>query len=135
MQPRINSIFNMARKLIVTLGMVLALAAWGSGCKQKKTSAGLPSPGGYFETPFQDEAQFVVDAIVSDLAEEMYFAKFHALPDQNRFSVVAVEKGGTADEPMFDLQIRLDSKIKDLKLDLKVDGPIWSPAVYRPSGG
>lgn len=132
MQPRIHSIFIMARKLIVTLGVVSVIAAVAGGCKPKETSSASRPSGGYFETPFQNEAQFVVDAIVSDLAEQMYFAKFHTLPDKKHFEVSAVEKGGTKDKPVFDLQVRIDSKIKDLRMDLKVDGPIWSPDVYRP---
>jgi tetratricopeptide (TPR) repeat protein len=49
--------------------------------------------------------------------------------------VNAAENGGSLDWPAYTLQIRLDSKIKELKLDLKIDGPIWSPAVYRDVAG
>ena len=73
----------------------------------------------------------MVEAIVSDLAEQMYFAKFHRLPEKKYFSVVTTENGGSVDEPVYQLRIRLDSKIKELTTELKIDGPIWSPTVYR----
>jgi hypothetical protein len=37
---------------------------------------------GYFDTPFQSESQFIVEAIVSDLAEQMYFARNGQLPEK-----------------------------------------------------
>jgi hypothetical protein len=53
-----------------------------------------------------------VEAIVSDLAEQMYFAKFHQLPDKKHFSVVARENGGSVDEPAYSLEIWLDPQNK-----------------------
>jgi len=84
----------MARKLCFTLACLLALAFITGGCKHKAPNP-VVTGDGYFKTEFQTEGEFVVDAIVSDLAEQMYFAKFHRLPDQKGFAVVAKENGGT----------------------------------------
>jgi len=121
----------MARKLCFTLACLLALAFITGGCKHKAPNP-VVTGDGYFKTEFQTEGEFVVDAIVSDLAEQMYFAKFHRLPDQKGFAVVAKENGGTVDAPVYDLQIRLDPKISDVQMALKIDGPIWSAEIYRP---
>jgi len=74
----------------------------------------------------------VVGAVVTDLAEQMYFAANHRLPGQNDFSVTVAEKPGTPlDAPVFELHVRMDSKHKELTSDLAVSGPIWSPEVYQ----
>lgn len=102
-----------------------------AGCKPKPPAASSSAPA-YFKTPFQTESEFIVDAIVSDLAEQMFYAKFHRLPDQRHFSVIATEKPGSPqDSPVYELHIRLDPKQGDLNTEVAVNGPIWSPAVYR----
>lgn len=109
---------------------ILVIVAFACGCKPKPSTQSASS-GGYFQTQFQSESQFIVEAIVSDLAEQMYFAMHHRLPDKEHFSVIGTEKpGSTVDVPVYDLQIRLDSK-ESVKMDLKIDGPIWSPEVYQ----
>ncbi|HUE35783.1 MAG TPA: hypothetical protein VMO20_00225, partial [Candidatus Acidoferrum sp.] len=111
--------------------MCIALAATSAiGCKrQPSTQATNPSP--YFKTPFQDESQFIVEAIVSDLAEQMFYAACHKLPDPNYFQVTATEKAGSPrDTPVYELQIRLDPKQGTVNSEADVNGPIWSPAVY-----
>ena len=107
-----------------------------SGCKP---AAGFSNPhagsgtasNNYFHTDFQDESQFIVETIVSDLAEQIYYAKFHQVPDQSGFHVSADE---TADSsfgaPVYDVQVDLDAKYHGFKTRLKVNGPIWSPEVY-----
>ena len=123
----------MTRNSIFALVCALAMIGFIGGCKQKSSSsaANAPPPGAYFRTPFQNESQFIVEAIVSDLAEQMFFAAHHRLPDKDSFSVIATEKSGSSiDAPMYDLQIRLEPKKSDIKMDLKIDGPIWSPDVY-----
>ncbi|MGA2029954.1 MAG: hypothetical protein ABSG87_07760, partial [Verrucomicrobiota bacterium] len=105
---------------------ILLLTGLATGCKR---SAG---PSGYFKTPFQDESQFIVEAIVSDLAEQIYYAKFQRLPDQDYFQVTATEEPGSPqDTPVYDLQIGLDTKLRKLKSKVDVSGPIWSPEVYE----
>ena len=114
--------------LMVSLPLALGLVA---GCKPKP-SASPAAPAGYFQTPFQSESQFIVEAIVSDLAEQMYYAASHRLPDQKDFSVAATEKPGSPpDAPVYELQIHLDPKQAELKCDVAINGPIWSPEVYQ----
>jgi len=73
---------------------------------------------------------------VSDLAEQMFYAKFHRLPDRRFFSVGAREKPGLPQvSPVFELQIRLDPKLSDLQTEVAVNDPIWSPAVYQSIAG
>ena len=105
--------------------MSIAVAAGlAAGCKPKP-------PSTYFKTQFQNESQFIVEAIVSDLAEQMFYAKFHRLPDQKRFLVAATEKPGSpSDAPVYEMQIRLTST-QTLKSEVDVNGPIWSPEVYQ----
>ena len=89
-------------------------------------------PAGYFTTPFQDESQFIVETILSDLAEQVFYAKHHQLPDKKDFSVRALEKPGSPlDAPVYAVKIALGSGQPVLQTELKVSGPIWSPEVYR----
>ncbi len=112
------------------LGILIA-ATLATGCKPTASSP-IAAPPAYFQTPFQSESQFIVETIVSDLAEQMYYAANHRLPEKQSFSVTATDKPGSPiDAPVYELQINLDSKHSGLKLDLPVNGPIWSPEVYR----
>jgi tetratricopeptide (TPR) repeat protein len=121
----------MIRKLSVGIAGLSVVAGLFSGCKQTEPlSESRPSVVQLESPQFQTESQFVVHAIVSDLAEQIYFARFHRLPIQKRSSVVVTETGGTKDAPVYALQIRLDPKM-DVRLELKMDGPIWSSEVYR----
>ncbi len=112
------------------LGLLVAVTL-ATGCKPK-ASLETAAPPSYFHTPFQSESQFIVETIVSDLAEQMYYAVNHRLPEEKSFSVTAMDKPGSSkDAPVYELQINLDPKHAGLKLDLPVNGPIWSPEVYR----
>jgi hypothetical protein len=119
----------------LTLACIVLAMSFSAGCKPKSSVVSAkpgPPPPAHFQTPFQTESQFIVEAIVSDLAEQMFYAAFHRLPDQKHFSVAAAEKPGSPkDASVYALQIRLDPKQSDLKLDVTIDGPLWSPAVYR----
>ena len=91
----------------------------------------VPQSDGYFKTQFSDETQFIVEAIVTDLTEQVYYAKNHQLPDASSFSVHAVEKGDSDfDQPSYDLVITLKSG-HPLQVPFKVEGAIWSPEVYK----
>jgi tetratricopeptide (TPR) repeat protein len=125
-------------KNLSTIACIVLTVAFATGCKREpsagpeNSSQETASPSAYFQTPFQDESQFIVEAIVSDLAEQMYFAASHHLPDPNVFQVTATEKPGSPlDAPVYELQIRLDAKQSTLNSELNVNGPIWSPAVYK----
>jgi tetratricopeptide (TPR) repeat protein len=106
--------------LIIFLGILLA-----TGCK--------PHYSGYFHTSYQDESQYIVETIVSDLAEQMYYAANHRLPDPKTFEVTATEKPGASplDAPVYELEIHLDPKPGIIKTEVNINGPIWSPAVYQ----
>jgi tetratricopeptide (TPR) repeat protein len=120
----------MPKNLFLTAACIVLVAVMAAGCKrQSGSSSGNPS--GYFQTPFQDESQFIVETIVSDLAEQMFFAASHKLPDPDYFQVTATEKAGSPkDTPVYELQIRLDRKHGTINSEVDVNGPIWSPAVY-----
>jgi hypothetical protein len=119
----------MFKKLNLALLSILLLAGLASGCKR---SAEPAISAGYFNTSFQEESQFIVEAIVSDLAEQIYYAKFQRLPDQKYFQVIAIEKPGSPrDTPVYELQIYLDAKQPALKSEVDVKDPIWSPEVYQ----
>ena len=121
----------MPKKLCFGFLSVLTAITLTMGCKPKAPTQ-TKSSSGYFQTPFQSESQFIVEAIVSDLAEQMYYAATHRLPEKKYFSVTATEKPGSPpNAPVYELQINLDQKDAGLKLDLNVNGSIWSPGVYR----
>jgi hypothetical protein len=124
----------MSSKPGIGLVCVLLMAGFGPGCKPR----GGPESGApvaYFQTPFQTEPEFIVQSVVSDLAEQMTFAASHRLPDAAKFSVRTQEKRGSpADAPVYELRVRLGSK-QDLKTELNVNGPIWSPSIYQGVAG
>jgi len=108
------------------------MAGLFSGCKEPAIRSATSTSGAPYEPQFQNESQFVVHAIVSDLAQEIYFAKYHRLPNQKHFSTEVTESGGSVDEPIYHVRIRFGSKVSDQNLELKIGGPIWSPEVYQP---
>ena len=121
----------MLRQFFLGLLCVLTAITLATGCKPKAPIQTATSSG-CLQTPFQSESQFIVEAIVSDLAEQIYYATTHRLPEKKYFSVIATEKPGSPpDAPVYDLQINLDEKHAGLKLDVNVNGPIWSPGVYH----
>ena len=113
------------------LGFSLLAAVLAAGCKPK-SSAGSANSSAYFATPFQSESQFIVEAIVSDLAEQMSYASSHRLPEKRVFSVTATEKPGSPlDAPVYEVRVRLAPNKSAVKAEVSINGPIWSPAVYE----
>ena len=114
-------------------GCLLLAAGFMTGCKPKspdQPTVGQGNAAGYFQTPFQNESQFIVQAIVSDLAEQMDYAANHRLPAEKSFSVVVTEKSGSPkDAPVYALQIMLGTN--QVNCDVVINGPIWSPQVYQ----
>ena len=110
--------------IIIWVGIVV-------GCKPKQpTSAEPSSASGYFQTPFQSECQFIVQAIVSDVAEQIYYAAKHDVPTGKTIIVTSTEKSGaSADSPVYELNIKYGTN--SLKFQLTINGPIWSPQVYQ----
>ena len=124
----------MSRSRHLLLVFSLLAAGLATGCKPK--SAGPVSPSNYFATSFQSESQFIVEAIVSDLAEQMSYAASQRLPDKKRFLVTATEKPGSPlDAPVYEVSVRLAPNQRDLKTEVSINGPIWSPAVYEALAG
>jgi tetratricopeptide (TPR) repeat protein len=111
------------KKISLTASIIFLAAILITGCK--------PHSSGYFQTPYQDESQYIVETVISDLAEQMYYAKFHRLPKPKYFKVTATEKSGSPqDTPVYEVEIRLDPK-HILTTEVEVNGPIWSPTVYK----
>src|SRR5450756_1424258 len=126
---------SMPKKNISGCLCLLLLLGTGMGCKRSGQAA-RPGTYGYFDTHFQNESQFIVETIVSDLAEQVYFAKFHKLPDAGIFSVSASEMEGTTFEsPVYSVQIVLDKDHPEIKTKLNVNGAIWAPEIYDPVTG
>jgi hypothetical protein len=125
-------------KYFALVGIVV-LVLGAAGCKPKSPGAEstaldpAQAPAhGYFKTPFQSESQFIVEAVVSDLAEQIYYAANHRLPDPKEFRVVASRhRDSPIDSPVYGLKIQLDRQHAELRMELKVDDCIWSPSVYR----
>jgi tetratricopeptide (TPR) repeat protein len=119
----------MIRKYLLTAVCLCLISNLVTGCKPSETAQNKPAD--YFKTDFQDESQFIVETIVADLAEQIYYAKFHRLPDTRYFQVSAIEAADSSfAAPTYGLQINLDDKLRGLKTKLEVNGPIWSPKVY-----
>ncbi len=70
---------------------------------------------------------------MTDLAEQLFYAKNHQLPDSAQFSVHAVEKPGAANGlvPVYNVSVVLAAGSPALQYELKINGPIWSPDVYK----
>src|ERR1700690_2694969 len=110
--------------IAIALTCLTLLAGFG-GCKSKPLD----------RSAFSDESQYVVESIVSDIAEQMFYAVNHQLPDKRYFQVLAIEETNSPlDVPVYELQIRLDPKQSALHLKINVNGPIWSPTVYKDAG-
>jgi hypothetical protein len=134
-QPLTASRF--ARFNLPVLGSCLLMiaAVLAGGCKPKAAeppSAEPASATAYFATPWQSECEFIVHAIVADLAEQMYYAVHHRLPDEKAFAVVVTRKPDSSqDEPVYALRIRLEAAQPELACDVGIKGAIWSPQVYQ----
>ena len=98
---------------------------------RKNTQPRWPAEQNYFKTSFQTESQFVVESIVTDIAEMLYFARNHALPTGKAIVVNSREaSGGPRKVPFI---IYLTVQLGDspaIQTKVKISGPIWSEAVY-----
>jgi len=117
----------MRKKTLILLLFVLLLSGM-TGCH--RSGGGANGSANYFNTSFQEESQFIVEAIVSDVAEELYFVKNRELPDAKNFSVVATGQPSSADAPIYNVRIHWDRRQPDVTITLNVKQPIWSPALY-----
>jgi hypothetical protein len=113
-----------------------------TGCKRSDESASAPAArslakppldhsgsGNYFKTPFQDESQFVVQEIITDIAEMISFARYGTPSDGGAVSVAAQETGGTPDAPAYHITVKVGG-LAPIETKLTISGPIWSKAAY-----
>jgi hypothetical protein len=97
-----------------------------AGCNHEPVKCSTPQ-----KSSFSDESQYVVQSIVSDVAEQIFYAVNHHLPDKG-FRVTVTEKTNSpVDNPTYELQVWLDPKKDELRTEINIDGPIWSPSVYK----
>jgi hypothetical protein len=117
------------------LGLIAVVMVF-AGCGHSDTQTSIPIPikpaqNAYFKTQFQDESQFIVETIATDLAEQIFYAKNHRLPDSSGFSVRATETPGSSfEQPTYDLQVTFGPDHPPVETELKITGPIWSPEPY-----
>jgi len=82
--------------------------------------------------PFKDQSQFVVHSIVSDICKEIFYARYRKFPDPNRFRVQINEQTNSPlENPVYEIKIDLGETFPSLGSEVTIDGPIWSPSVYR----
>ena len=117
------------------LCVVLSVSSLFVGCKGKESAPSAPlvvtpTEPPYFKTPFQDESQFIVGEISSDIAGMIYYAHNHQPPDAKTFEVKAVENGGDPGAPAYDVTIHFDAATA-LQSKVIVSGPIWSENNYK----
>ena len=84
-----------------------------------------------FKTPYQIEAQFIVQAIATDLAEQLYFAARHRAPTASDLAVESAVEG-TPEAQEFELRLNLEGK--NLVYKIAATGPIFSPGIYAGFG-
>lgn len=107
---------------------VLLIAGFATGCQHSPKAV---KPHSYFQTPFQDESQYIVETIVSDLTRQIYYSKFQRLPKAKYFSVSATEDShSSCSRPRYQLQINFGWR-HQATTELNINGPIWSPEVYK----
>ncbi len=118
------------------MGILLACP----GCNQKSrgsdaseaASCPLPARGSYFKTTFQNESEFIVQSISTDIAEMALYAKNHTAPKTNVDLAIATETtGSTEASPTYKVVVKLPQK--NLECLVKIDtakASIWSPETY-----
>src|SRR5580765_8113739 len=86
----------------------------------------------YFKTHFQDECQFIVETISTDLAEMFYFAKNHSLPPQRIVAEAEEVVDAAPENPGYRLVVKFPGKETSIRLELSIGQPIWDARVYDP---
>lgn len=118
--------------IVGSISMVLAGLIAGCG-RSDAPDTSLPAARqpneSYFKTPFQTEAQFVVENIVTDISEMVCFARYHGLSEAKGIIVEARERSGKPETPVYGVTVKI-GKVSTVQKEVKVSGPIWSPAVY-----
>jgi len=121
---------NKRLRIGISLSLLLAPLA-GCDRPQLSTPRNAPTPApvsNYFKTHFQDESQFIVETILTDLVEMTCFARSNRLPAE--ISVTATERNDSQfRKPHYDLNITIGTK-PVLDQSLKIEKAIWSPELY-----
>lgn len=111
--------------MIVGVPLCFQLCATAAPPTQVETADKL------FKTPFNSEAQFIVETITTDLAEQVYFGKNHRLASPGEFSLRTTEKMQPFAEGLyFHLSLSLGTNGPAVESDLAINGPIWAPDVF-----
>jgi hypothetical protein len=117
MRPKLRSVISL-----------LLLVSFLSGCNRQPQDTQVAQGGTYFKTHFQDESQYVVESVLTDLVEMASYAKSHQLPAA--FSVTAEPRSDSEFRlPSYDVKIVLGKKAA-MEKTLRVSQPIWAPELY-----
>jgi len=100
-------------------------------CIAPRARAADQSEDHYFNTHFQDESQFIVETICTDLAGMFYYTKSQSPLSPEPIVAEAQEVLDAAPEnPRYQLLIKFPGKITSLRLEIAMDQPIWDPRPY-----
>ena len=111
------------------LQMLVLTGTLAAPCSKALRAA---EPGGATQTPFQNEAQFLVQTTVSELAREMFYAKSHQLPALDGLAVKVTERSGASTEhPTYQVSVTMDSQRAAINAELTVQDTIWTPETYQ----
>jgi tetratricopeptide (TPR) repeat protein len=94
-----------------------------------KRKYGRGKVGPAFFSPWQNDAQFIVTTICSDLAEMAYYSR-HGRGLGPNFKVQIKEKTFVVDQPVYEVSARLPDG-RQVSQSLRLNGCIWDPATYR----
>lgn len=95
----------------------------------KPVATGQP-PSSNFSTPWQDETQYIVQFVCTDIAEMLYFCKYHRGLGENYW--VTAEGLAPVNNK---LQYRVSAKIPEgdaIEAVVVLNTSIWDPATYLP---
>ena len=90
-----------------------------------------PSPPD-FQTPWQDESQYIVETVGADLAEMAYYARYRRPLTETNFPVNAVEEPARPGVPLaYHIIVGLGND-GNIDTEVSLSAGIWSPTSYRP---
>ena len=97
-----------------------------------RTGAPAGSPQRFrFETSWQEESQYIVESIITDLAEMVACAKSQPVFEPHPISVKTTFKTNSLSGALvYDVELTIPKSKSPIKFDLRIDRAIWSPEVY-----
>jgi tetratricopeptide (TPR) repeat protein len=118
------------------------LSALVAGCsKENASTASTPRtqqpgvrqpPVRNFQTPWQDETQYIVEMIAADLTEMAYYAKHQKPFESAAWPIDAQEQSPESfGSPTYRVTVQLGTD-GEVACDVPVTAPVWSPTTYRP---